>query len=175
AWYGRAQTLVDLAQYRPATEAYERARQLDSAGYSAIALFGIGNCYVGMGERLRAVRFYDQALKENSKLTRVWHNRGTALSELEPKEDAAASYAHGLEKEPSNGNAQIWRGHCLERLGRTEQAPQQPHNPQDTATAWMEIATHEYKAGDAQHALIAYQRAATAQPAMGYAWTGHGA
>jgi tetratricopeptide (TPR) repeat protein len=30
AWYGRAGTLFDLAQYRPAMEAYEHARKLDS-------------------------------------------------------------------------------------------------------------------------------------------------
>jgi tetratricopeptide (TPR) repeat protein len=174
AWYGRAGALSHLAQYEPAVEAFERARKLDPVGYSSIGLYGIGNCYVGLGDRRRAIGCYDQALQERPQLKRVWHNRGTALFELGRYEEAAGSYARVLEIEPSEVRSRIWMERCLERLGRSEGASQQSGEPQEFARAWMEVATHEFKASDIQHALTAYQRAAAAQPSLGYAWVGQG-
>jgi tetratricopeptide (TPR) repeat protein len=81
----------------------------------------MGNCYVELGDRRRAIRYYDQALQEAPQLKRVWHNRGTALFELERYEEAAGSYAREVKIEPSNVKSRIWTAHCLERLGRSEQ------------------------------------------------------
>jgi len=49
AWYGRAQSLEDLGRFQSALEALERAHELDPKGYSALALFEMGNCHVRLG------------------------------------------------------------------------------------------------------------------------------
>jgi tetratricopeptide (TPR) repeat protein len=175
AWYGRGEALEDLGQFRDAIEAYGRGRELDPASYSAIGLFAIGNCQVGLGDRRAALAAYDLALQEAPHLSRIWHNRGTALFELGRYEEAAASYTRALEIEPAAVKTAIWRAWCLERLGNNEAAQQPPEPRGEIATAWQEIGTHEYKRGDPERALEAFGRALALQPSLGWALAGRGA
>jgi tetratricopeptide (TPR) repeat protein len=175
AWYGRAEALADQGQFRDAIEAYTRATELDPEHYSAIGLFAIGNCHIGRGQRQLAITAYDRALQESPRLTRIWHNRGTALFELGRYEEAATSYGRALEIEPTKVETQIWRAYCLERMGRQDPAHLPSDTPDEIATAWMQIGTHEYKGRDPERALEAFERALKAKPSMGYALSGRGA
>jgi tetratricopeptide (TPR) repeat protein len=174
AWMGRGTALQALGRYQPSIEAFETAKDLAPERFKGEALYQMGNCAVRLGDRLRAIRLYDQSLEVAQSQT-VWHNRGTAWFELGRFEQAAESYGRALDVAPANLATQMWRARALERLGR--EVPQGALNgtPREVANVWMQIGKHEYQAGDFEASLVAHDRAAAANPSLGWAWLGRGA
>ena len=81
-----------------------------------------GNIHLNDGEYRAAVFCYDEALELNEDDTRIWDNRGVALSRARRYQDAIESFEIALDLEPDNVKAWVNMGVSLGVMGRFNEA-----------------------------------------------------
>lgn len=65
-----------------------------------------------------AIASYDRAIELNSKIEKVWFNRGIALANLKRYQDAIASFNEALRINPNNAKARENRDLLQQQVGQ---------------------------------------------------------
>jgi tetratricopeptide (TPR) repeat protein len=181
AWFGKAQAHKSLAQYDDAISAFRRAASIDPDGHAPIAALEVGTCQVMLGRHEEATRTLDELVRAYPGMPEAWHNGGMLSFELQRYDDALARFAREAELQPRRASGWIWRGYCLELLGRHDEATTcyaragKDSTESEVAEHWMIIGSHEHRRRHLEAALAAYDRAIAAQPGWGVAQGRRGA
>jgi tetratricopeptide (TPR) repeat protein len=95
AWRNKGNALDGLARYDEAIQSYNKASSIDQT-YS-VSMIDMGNSHYNAGEYVAAIRYYDEAIKQDPKDEYAWYNKAMALRMLHRDSEAKAAYAKARE------------------------------------------------------------------------------
>ena len=118
AWNGLGATLNDLARYREAIAAFEKALEIDPKYH--FAWNGLGNALKDLGRYREAIAAYDKALEFTAdQYWQAWANRGWAFFNSGRYIEAIQNWDEGLQKYlPSNREYRLACGNLHQKKGK---------------------------------------------------------
>lgn len=138
-WFNYGQKLYAQRDYRQALGAFTNGLKRDRQ--SSVGYQGLGNCYVGLGDKANALKYYKYALQLNPQnqalsafVARLQGNaqsgaqgsmaQAQALYRAKRYEEAVSAYRGILAGDPKNAMAEQGLGNALYGLGRPAEAKQ---------------------------------------------------
>ncbi|HEY9479279.1 MAG TPA: tetratricopeptide repeat protein, partial [Gemmatimonadaceae bacterium] len=125
-----------------------------------------------------AIELYDRVVEEQPDSPKLWCERGVALHQDGRHADAAASYRHSLQLDPSYALAYNNLGVAAFHAGDSETAIESFRSALATeptfVKAWLNLALILYRAKRAQLSLEAYRQVLSMEPEQPVAWNGIG-
>jgi tetratricopeptide (TPR) repeat protein len=119
-WWEKGYSLQKSGNYAEATNAYNKAIEVDPQYKSAYLFRGI--VYVLSGRYQDAIKSFDRAIELNPKDTYAYDNRGSAYSFLGDYAQALKDYGKALELDPQNAATYSNRGLLYANKGNYQKA-----------------------------------------------------
>ena len=94
-WIGKGLALDKQGKYDESIQAYKKASSINQT-YS-VSMIDKGNSHYNAGEYVAAIRYSDEAIKQDPKDEDAWYNKATALRMLHRDSEAKAAYTKARE------------------------------------------------------------------------------
>ena len=95
AWNNKGTALDKLGKYNESIKAYDKASSLDRT--LNVSMIDKGNFHYDTGEYIAAIRYYNEAIKQDPKDRYAWYSKGNALRMLHRNSEAEAAYTKARE------------------------------------------------------------------------------
>lgn len=153
-------------EFDKALEFYREATEKDPK--DAQAWYGLGSCYIGLGDAQNAVATYQRAIVQNPDDPRIHYHLGKYYTKEKRWSEAIAAYEDSLRIDPDDAEVYHWLGIVQARLGLLDSAIRsheqavrlKPDDPRTHYTLGVTLT----EAGKLQDALTAYGRAVALRP-----------
>ena len=110
AYYGRAAVYMKLGKYKDAEKDYKKLIELWHY-LPSCALFynGLGNAKYKLGEYVKAIEYYDAAIKTDPNFVAAYNNRGNAYYKLTKYNEAQKDFNTAITLNPRNEKQYQWQ------------------------------------------------------------------
>lgn len=119
-WYNIGEAFSYSGEYNKASEAYDKAIDIDPN--NAFAWNSKGFALNKLGENRRALEAYDKAIDIDPNFEYAWYNKGVSLIELGEYNRAIEAYERAIALEPNDASFWLNKGYALAKLGENRKA-----------------------------------------------------
>jgi predicted aspartyl protease len=164
----RADDLFYSGKTKEAFAAYQQAYQIDDK--SALALYGIGHCYMTMNDPHTAIMFMNSAIANSSNYVNPYRERGVLYRQLKQYNAALLDETKAISILPNDYTCYLERGRIYVEMNRLPEAHADftkviSLNPND-ANAYVERAKLLASTGRNTYALADINKALSINPQM---------